>query len=90
MELSSKVLDRPDRLRRTLVHELCHVAAWLIDHTSKPPHGSVSRARDDNGLGCNVRSCLGFASCRGGGTVAQVVLLIGIWSGFRVRGKGSM
>ena len=41
VELSSKVVDCPDRLRRTLAHELCHVAAWLIDHSSKPPHGQV-------------------------------------------------
>lgn len=41
VELSSKVLDSSDRLRRTLVHELCHVAAWLLDHVAKPPHGEV-------------------------------------------------
>lgn len=41
MELSSKVLDNRDRLRLTLAHELCHVAAWLIDHVARPPHGEV-------------------------------------------------
>ena len=41
MELSSKVVDCLDRLQRTLAHELCHVAAWLLDHVSKPPHGQV-------------------------------------------------
>lgn len=25
---------------QTLLHELCHAAAWVIDHKSKPPHGS--------------------------------------------------
>lgn len=41
MELSSKVVDNEDKLCRTLCHELCHVAAWLIDHVAKPPHGPV-------------------------------------------------
>ena len=41
MELSSKVLDCLGKLERTLCHELCHVAAWLLDHTAKPPHGPV-------------------------------------------------
>ena len=44
VELSSKVVDCVDRLRRTLAHELCHVAAWLVDHVSKPPHGQVVTA----------------------------------------------
>ena len=30
IELSSKVLDSADRLRDTLVHEMCHAAAWII------------------------------------------------------------
>lgn len=34
-------MDDGDRLNLTLCHELCHVAAWLIDHVSKPPHGPV-------------------------------------------------
>ena len=44
VELSSKVLDCFAKLERTLCHELCHVAAWLVDHTAKPPHGPVFRA----------------------------------------------
>lgn len=24
---------------QTLLHELCHAAAWVIDHKAKPPHG---------------------------------------------------
>ncbi|CAN0260349.1 unnamed protein product, partial [Hapterophycus canaliculatus] len=24
---------------QTLLHELCHAAAWVVDHKSKPPHG---------------------------------------------------
>eukprot|EP00753_Platysulcus_tardus_P010597 PLAT2883.1.p1 GENE.PLAT2883.1~~PLAT2883.1.p1 ORF type:complete len:390 (-),score=144.30 PLAT2883.1:71-1240(-) len=39
VELATKVLDDSHKLRKTLLHELCHVAAWLLDHTRKPPHG---------------------------------------------------
>jgi len=39
IELSEKVVDSEYRLQCTLLHELCHVAAWLVDHKSKPPHG---------------------------------------------------
>lgn len=34
-----QVLDSEARLEQTLLHELCHVAAWLIDGVRKPPHG---------------------------------------------------
>eukprot|EP00903_Cladosiphon_okamuranus_P019474 g17908.t1 len=40
VELSTKVLDSDTKLRQTLLHELCHAAAWVVDHKSKPPHGS--------------------------------------------------
>ena len=30
IELSSKVLDSSDRLRDTLIHEMCHAAAWVV------------------------------------------------------------
>ncbi|CAG9464995.1 unnamed protein product [Pedinophyceae sp. YPF-701] len=40
IELATKVLDTAAKLRRTLCHEMCHVAAWLIDHVAKPPHGA--------------------------------------------------
>ncbi|RYG52988.1 hypothetical protein EON66_09205 [archaeon] len=26
---------------QTLLHEMCHAAAWLVDHNNKPPHGAV-------------------------------------------------
>ena len=29
-----------DRLNRTLAHELCHVATWLISGDLKNPHGA--------------------------------------------------
>ena len=41
IELSSKVLDGRERVERTLAHEMCHCAAWLLDHTAKPPHGEA-------------------------------------------------
>lgn len=41
VELSVKVVDRPCRAASTLLHELCHVAAWVIDHSNRPPHGRV-------------------------------------------------
>lgn len=31
VELSTKIVDRADRLRDTLIHELCHAASWVID-----------------------------------------------------------
>lgn len=39
IELSTKIIDEEHRLRATLLHELCHAAAWLVDGVSKPPHG---------------------------------------------------
>jgi len=43
IELSSKVVDRPERLYATLIHEMCHAAQWVIDNESKPPHGESFR-----------------------------------------------
>ena len=39
MKLSVKVLDSDARLQNTLLHEMCHAAAWLLDGQKKPPHG---------------------------------------------------
>ena len=39
VELSTKVVDDEVRLQTTLLHELCHVAAWIVDGNVKPPHG---------------------------------------------------
>ena len=39
IELSEKVCDSDLRLQTTLLHEMCHVAAWLLDGERKPPHG---------------------------------------------------
>jgi len=32
--LATKILDTPDRLRDTLIHEMCHAASWIIDDVS--------------------------------------------------------
>lgn len=32
--LATKIIDTPDRLRDTLVHEMCHAATWLINEIS--------------------------------------------------------
>ncbi|XP_072756407.1 uncharacterized protein [Anoplolepis gracilipes] len=32
--LATKILDTPDRLRDTLIHEMCHAAAWQINNVS--------------------------------------------------------
>jgi predicted SprT family Zn-dependent metalloprotease len=39
IELSTKVLDNEERLESTLLHEMVHAAAWIIDGVAKPPHG---------------------------------------------------
>lgn len=33
VQLATKVIDSEAKLRATLLHELCHVATWLL-----PPH----------------------------------------------------
>ena len=39
IELSIKVVDDEVRIINTLLHEMCHAAAWVIDGEKKPPHG---------------------------------------------------
>lgn len=43
VELSTKVIDSPERLRDTLIHELCHAAAWIISGY-KDGHGPLWKA----------------------------------------------
>ncbi|KAG8200803.1 hypothetical protein JTE90_006384 [Oedothorax gibbosus] len=40
IELSSKVLTTFDRLRDTLLHEMCHAAVWIVNH-SRCCHGPL-------------------------------------------------
>ncbi len=42
ISLSSKVLDSADRLRDTLIHEMCHAATWIISGYSDG-HGPLWR-----------------------------------------------
>ena len=37
--LSIRHLDNPERLRKTLLHELCHAAVYHIDQTMEDGHG---------------------------------------------------
>lgn len=39
IELSTKVITDEDRLKATLLHEMCHAAQWLVDGIAKPAHG---------------------------------------------------
>jgi hypothetical protein len=39
--LSTKVLTSSWKLAQTLLHEMCHAAAWIVDHTNRPPHGAA-------------------------------------------------
>ncbi|GAA6055423.1 hypothetical protein JCM3770_006986 [Rhodotorula araucariae] len=41
VELSTHVTDTPDKLKHTLAHELCHLAAWALSGEMKPPHGAA-------------------------------------------------
>lgn len=43
VELSEKVLTSADRLRCTLIHEMCHAAAWLVDGEKKGHAGHWKR-----------------------------------------------
>ncbi|XP_049593437.1 germ cell nuclear acidic protein isoform X2 [Syngnathus scovelli] len=43
IELSEKVCDSADRLRDTLIHEMCHAATWLINGV-RDGHGSLWKA----------------------------------------------
>ena len=38
IELSTKVCDRAERLRDTLIHEMCHAAVWVL-HSVREGHG---------------------------------------------------
>jgi hypothetical protein len=39
--LSPQVVDSYEKLENTLCHEMCHVAAWVINRVAKPPHGAI-------------------------------------------------
>eukprot|EP01069_Polyplicarium_translucidae_P000653 Polyplicarium_translucidae@DN1332_c0_g1_i1.p2 len=39
IELSTKVVTNSQRLRSTLLHEACHIAQFLLEKETHPPHG---------------------------------------------------
>ncbi|KAG8937263.1 hypothetical protein FRC02_000033 [Tulasnella sp. 418] len=41
IELSTKVVDREERVRNTLSHEMCHLSTWIVDGVDSPDHGSA-------------------------------------------------
>ena len=43
IELSSKVIDSEEKLRKTLAHEMCHAAQRFLDADGGPPHGQQFR-----------------------------------------------
>ena len=65
IELSTKVLDSVHKLEATLLHEMCHASAWLVDHVAKPPHGDVFKKWAKLAMqtypGTNVSTCHAYA-----------------------------
>ncbi len=61
IELSIKVVVDEQRLASTLLHEMCHVASWLIDGERKPPHGPSfwkwARVCEKSITGSQVTTC---------------------------------
>lgn len=47
--LATKVLDAPDRLRDTLVHEMCHAATWIVNQVSDG-HGAFWKSWADKAM----------------------------------------
>ncbi len=41
--VASPQIDSEDRLRKTLAHEMCHAAQWVLEAARKPPHGDAFR-----------------------------------------------
>ncbi|KAG1755052.1 SprT-like family-domain-containing protein [Suillus paluster] len=44
IELAAKILDRDERIRNTLSHEMCHLACWIINGNPKEGHGPAFKA----------------------------------------------
>lgn len=65
IELATKVVDTSFKLERTLIHEMCHCAAWMIDHVAKPPHGDVFKKYATRAMvlapGVNVSTCHNYS-----------------------------
>ena len=50
IELSTKVIDSGDRLRDTLIHEMCHAASWIISGY-RDGHGPLWRTWAEKAMG---------------------------------------
>ena len=61
IQLAAKVVDSEERLRKTLAHEMCHAAQWLLDGAKTPPHGPAfkrwARAFEQHVAGMRVTTC---------------------------------
>ena len=60
IELATKVIDNEERLRSTLLHEMCHAMAWLVDGVHKPPHGRCFK----KWAGIAMKQVRGWGCCR--------------------------
>ncbi|XP_075699588.1 germ cell nuclear acidic protein-like [Rhinoderma darwinii] len=41
IQLSDKVCDSAERVKNTLIHEMCHAACWIIDGRAEDCHGRL-------------------------------------------------
>ncbi|XP_075699583.1 germ cell nuclear acidic protein-like [Rhinoderma darwinii] len=41
IQLSDKVCDSAERVKNTLIHEMCHAACWIIDGRAEDSHGRL-------------------------------------------------
>ncbi len=60
IELATKVVDSTAKLRCTLAHEMCHAEAWVVEESSKPPHGDVFKRwarRFESEFGVEISTC---------------------------------
>ncbi|KAI6031937.1 SprT-like family-domain-containing protein [Pisolithus microcarpus] len=44
IELATKILDRDERIRNTLSHEMCHLACWVINNSPQEGHGQLFKS----------------------------------------------
>ncbi|KAK0506512.1 SprT-like family-domain-containing protein [Armillaria luteobubalina] len=44
IELATKILDSEERVTKTLSHEMCHLACWMINKKLDESHGSLFKA----------------------------------------------
>lgn len=81
IELSAKLLSSTSRLADTLAHEMCHLAAWVLEGTATPRHGKAfqdmaQRVQQVRLPCCNLAALMQFACscCRALRALQQYVL----------------